>query len=329
MAVHETIARVKAMLDARQFADAAKTLAEAAGAGDGQAAVELAHWRIAGTIVKRDLGDARALLGRAAGAGIKEAALLQAGFLAAGVGGPSDWQAALAALHASRGAFPIVDAQLRLIEHMKLDSNGTPAGHPSVEQLSSAPRVAVARALLTAEECDYIAKKGAPALQPSVVVDPATGRMIPHPIRSSDGMQFGVYDEDAVIATFNKRIAAATQTASDQGEPLQLLRYRPGQEYRPHFDALPAEPNQRILTAIVYLNDAYEGGETCFPRTGLTFRGRKGDALIFRNVTDDDRADPLALHAGLPVTRGTKLIATRWIRQKPFTFPPPRPLLDM
>ena len=35
------------------------------------------------------------------------------------------------------------------------------------------------------------------------------------------------------------------------------------------------------------------------------------------------------LHAGLPVTRGVKYLASRWIRATPFHYPPPRPLLDL
>jgi prolyl 4-hydroxylase len=102
-----------------------------------------------------------------------------------------------------------------------------------------------------------------------------------------------------------------------QGEPLQVLRYVPGQEYRSHLDALPASQNQRVLTMLVCLNDGYEGGETSFVRTGLKWKGRKGDALLFRNAGEDERPDPSSQHAGLPVTRGTKIIASRWIRAKP------------
>ena len=92
-------------------------------------------------------------------------------------------------------------------------------------------------------------------------------------------------------------------------------------------DALPSEANQRIMTAILYLNDGYQGGETQFLRTGLSVAAKAGDLLIFENVTADGRADPMALHAGAPVTQGMKMIATRWIRKDDFTYPPPRPFL--
>ena len=182
---------------------------------------------------------------------------------------------------------------------------------------------------MSATECAWLREAGEPALRPSLVADPGTGRMVPHPVRSSDAAMFGVFAEDLVVNALNRRIAALSGTRPDQGEPLQLLRYRPGGEYKPHMDALPAEPNQRILTVLVYLSDDYEGGETSFPNTGLSFRGRSGDALLFRNAGDDGRADPLALHAGLPVTSGVKYLASRWIRAGRFTYPPPKPLVEI
>ena len=42
-------------------------------------------------------------------------------------------------------------------------------------------------------------------------------------------------------------------------------------------------------------------------------------ALIFRSALPDRTVDPLSEHAGLPVTSGTKLLASRWIREKRWT----------
>ena len=74
-------------------------------------------------------------------------------------------------------------------------------------------------------------------------------------------------------------------------------------------------PNQqRVLTFLVYLNEGYEGGETAFPALGIKVRGQTGDGLLFRNATTDGKPDPRAIHSGLPVTRGVKHLASRWIR---------------
>jgi prolyl 4-hydroxylase len=320
--------QVEAFLQAGQAAEAARRLALAAAGGDVPAMAELGRWRVAGDLVRRDLAAARALFRRAADAGDRDAALVHACFVANGTGGAADWSSALGAVRAL-AADPRAAAQLRLVEAMDLDADGSPRTAPATRPLSPSPFAIAAERFATPAECDYLVAALEAQFQPSVVVDPATGRLIPHPIRTSDGATFGVFSEDLAVNAINRRIAALSGTRVEQGETLQLLRYGPGAQYRPHFDALPAEPNQRIATVLVYLTDDYQGGETHFPRTGLAYRGRKGDALLFRNVDAQGRPDPMALHAGLPVTRGVKVIASRWIRGERFSYPPPRPLVDL
>ncbi|HEX8481709.1 MAG TPA: 2OG-Fe(II) oxygenase [Allosphingosinicella sp.] len=329
MASGGTISEVERLLGERRFAEAAPLLIQAAGAGDPAAEAALAQWRIAGAIVRRDLAEARRLLASSGSKGDSGSALLHAYFLAAGVGGSDDWPGAVAALTALAPRDSRAAAQLALLSRMELRPDGFPRRPPRVRPLSTEPRAAACEGFMTEAECAWLREAGEPALQPSAVVDPRSGRMVPHPVRSSDAAAFGVHSEDLVVNALNRRIAAVSGTRLGQGEPLQLLRYRPGGEYKPHMDALPAEPNQRILTALVYLSDDYEGGETSFPSAGLSYRGRTGDALIFRNVRSDGSADPLTLHAGLPVTKGVKYLASRWIRVAPFAYQAPKPLVDL
>jgi prolyl 4-hydroxylase len=98
------------------------------------------------------------------------------------------------------------------------------------------------------------------------------------------------------------------------GEPLTLLRYAVGQQYRQHHDCLPHVRNQRAWTMLIYLNEGYAGGETIFPRLGLSVKGRKGDALLFRNTDAQGQAAEAAMHLGAPVMAGQKWLCTRWIR---------------
>ena len=96
------------------------------------------------------------------------------------------------------------------------------------------------------------------------------------------------------------------------------MHYAPGQQYREHLDTLPGKVNQRIATVILYLNEGYTGGETAFSDSGISFKGRAGDALFFRNVRPDGSPDPASRHAGRPVIQGAKWVATRWLRAGPF-----------
>ena len=323
------IEQVEALLRARQFGEAARLMIDLASRGQSAALTQLAFWRISGDLVRRDLAEARSLLGKAAAKGDDEAALLHAAFLASGVGGAPQWKSAFAEIARLAPKQRKARAQLDLLRKMDLDEDGFPASPAETRPLSDSPWAVASDAFLTQAECTYLRGALEQQLQPSVVVDPASGQMIPHPVRTSDGAVFGVFAEDLVVSAINRRIAALSGTGLGQGEPLQLLRYRPGAEYRAHMDALPSEPNQRVMTALVYLSDDYQGGETRFLRTGLDFRGRTGDALLFRNAREDGSPDPMSLHAGLPVTRGVKHVASRWIRARAFTFPPPRPLLEL
>jgi prolyl 4-hydroxylase len=267
---------------------------------------------------------ARALFGRAAAAGERKAATIYANFLAAGVGGARDWPRALHLLAGLAAGSPRAARELALLGKMELDAQGDPLALPEAEPLCDRPHILRFRALLTPEECAWLIAAAAPMLAPSVVVDPKTGAQRPDSLRSAESVGFTAPLENPAIHALNRRLAAASRTAPEQGEPLQVLRYAPGGEYRAHFDAIPSFRNQRILTMLVWLNDGFEGGETLFPEAGRTLRGAAGDAILFRNALADGRADPSSRHAGLPVARGEKWLASRWIRARPFDYADPR-----
>jgi prolyl 4-hydroxylase len=264
-----------------------------------------------------DAAAARALFGRAAAAGDRRAEVIHTNFLAAGFGGPRDWPAVLRLLPQLARSSARWAEELAVIQAMALSPEGDPLSLPPAERVSARPFVVRFGGLFTARECAYLMAAAAPMLAPSVVVDPVTGAQRPDPLRTSDAAGFNAPLEYPAIHALNRRIAAASGTAAEQGEPLQVLRYRAGGEYRPHLDAIPGFANQRALTMLVWLNEDYEGGETHFPEAGLTLRGAPGDAILFRNTLPDGRADPLSRHAGLPVARGEKWLASRWIRTQP------------
>lgn len=306
-------------LAGRQNADAAVALLEDGGrSGNAGCWVELASWYLSGNIIPRDLVKCRQCFRLAGDAGHERARSIFIALLANGTGGPAEWQTALKLLADQSGKDEDSARQLDLIGKMNLDEDGRPHSFLPPDRLSDAPDVLFFEQLLTNEECQFLVDSATPFLQPSVVVDPSNGQMRPHPVRTSEYASFPWIDETPAIHAINQRLAAASGTPAENGEPLQILRYRPGQEYRPHHDALPHTDNQRILTMLVYLNDAYEGGETIFLKTDLRVKGGIGDALLFRNADQQGRPDPDAQHAGLPVSAGEKLIASLWIHEKRF-----------
>ncbi len=310
--------RANGLLSAGRAQAAVDLLIEAAKRGNGDALYELALWHVYGTPVPRSFAAARALFEKAGAAGHRGGALTHAVFVALGAGGPANWGAALASLEKTADGDPVAAHQRHLIGAMSLTADGNPAATASLETISTSPQIAVARALFTAEECAHIRALSAPKMVPSVVVDPQTRREIPHPVRTSEGTVLGPIQQDLVIHALDRRIAAASGTRVEQGEPLTVLRYAPGQQYRLHHDCLPGEANQRVMTAIMYLNDDYDGGATQFPATDTEFRGQTGDMILFANTLPDGQVDERSRHAGLPVTRGEKWICTRWIRARDF-----------
>jgi prolyl 4-hydroxylase len=269
----------------------------------------------------RDLAAARDLFRRSAHAGRVQAAVIHANFVAAGVGAPPEWQRGLFLLRNLAATERRSRVQLDLIGAMTLTEDGDPVEPPVGEPVCDRPEIVRFDSFLTSDECRYLMLLAGPMLEPSVVVDASTGRQSPDPVRTSDGVGFPWPLEDPLIHALNRRIAAASGTAAGQGEPLQVLRYRPGDQYRTHFDAIPGFTNQRILTMIAWLSEDYEGGETHFPTPGLSLKGKAGDAILFRNTGPDGRRDPDAAHAGMSVSAGQKWIASRWIRERTFELP--------
>jgi prolyl 4-hydroxylase len=268
------------------------------------------YWRGAGLL--QDLSRGRELFRVASAAGHPMAVRAYTNLLASGIGGRRDWPEALRRLDPEARGDRLRAAMLDVIRRMNLDANGDPVSLPLGEKLSEQPHVRLYRGAFTPSECDFLMLLAEPTYERSLVI--MDGRDVPDPIRTSDGSTFHWLIEDPATHAINRRIAALSGTAVEQGEPLHVLRYRPGQQYHAHHDWLPP-PNRRVMTMLIYLNDDYEGGETAFPKAGLKVRGRKGDALFFVSALPNGDLDPMSEHAGLPVENGVKYLASRWIRE--------------
>lgn len=265
-----------------------------------------------------DYVAAREYLRRTGEEGSLDAAAIYANLVASGTGGPREWQNGLAMLRALAKVNPASARELSLIGRMALTADGDPVSLPPAEPVCDAPHVVAFRALFSAAECEYLIEAATPMLTPALIVDVATGAEKSDPIRISDGCGFVRPLENPAVHALNRRLAAVSGTAAEQGEPLQILRYRVGGEYKPHYDSIPGADNPRALTLLVWLNEAYDGGETWFNTPQLALKGQAGDAVLFRNVGADGARDPLSAHAGLPVTAGEKFLASKWIRARAF-----------
>jgi prolyl 4-hydroxylase len=113
----------------------------------------------------------------------------------------------------------------------------------------------------------------------------------------------------------------------DYAEAIQGQRYDPGEYFKAHHDWFdPEDENyeeyckvggQRTWTAMVYLNDVEEGGETDFPHLGITVTPVTGLVLIWNNLNEDGSPNEFTLHESLPVKKGSKYVITKWYREQP------------
>lgn len=198
------------------------------------------------------------------------------------------------------------------------------ADEPQDELL--APATWRCREVLDPLLCDYLMAASTPWMVKSMTTDPNDGRSVPDPARTSWGMNFAYAFPDICVAYAERRIAARAGRSLVQAEPLAVLRYQVGQEYRLHHDymapgALTENPyyrrvGQRVATMVTYLNLPGAGGGTDFPRRGIVVTPELGAGVLFTNTLADGRPDPDSLHAGLPVLRGEKWVATLWFRER-------------
>jgi prolyl 4-hydroxylase len=313
--LHPTLQQAVQLSVAGRNAEAVLIVTQMVGQNHPQAMAMLAEMKWRGGLVPQDPHAARDLWRRAAALGHAQAGEITTNLMANGVAGPRDWQGALDRLRTEARRSDARKQALALVEKMALDEQGDPRKLPASERLAERPDVRRIERLFTAAECDYLRRLAEPAYEPSVVND-AQGRPMRDPIRTSDGATIHWMIEDPAVHALNRRLAAASGTAYEQGEATLILRYIGGQEYKPHFDFVRSEQNQRFMTVLVYLNHDYKGGETVFPEIGLKVQGRKGDALIFTSALPDRSVDPLSKHAGAPITQGAKYLCTKWIRER-------------
>ncbi|MEH3087230.1 MAG: 2OG-Fe(II) oxygenase [Xylophilus ampelinus] len=194
-----------------------------------------------------------------------------------------------------------------------------------VLQAVAQPRIVVFGNLLSDEECEALIAEAAPRMARSLTVATKTGGEELHADRTSDGM-FYARGETPTVRRLEERISRLLRWPVDHGEGLQVLRYRPGAEYKPHYDYFePSEPGtpsilarggQRVATLVMYLSEPAKGGGTTFPDLHLEVAPKRGNAVFFSY----ERPHPSTrtLHGGAPVLEGEKWIATKWLRERVF-----------
>ena len=123
------------------------------------------------------------------------------------------------------------------------------------------------------------------------------------------------YGDDPYFDLLTQRVADFFKVSNLMCiEPFPLMRYSPGNYFNWHTDLTGGFATQRTATMIMYLNDDFEGGATCFQHLGLKIQPKRGSALVYYYTP----TQPL-VHCGEAVVSGTKFILNAFVRNGKFT----------
>lgn len=195
------------------------------------------------------------------------------------------------------------------------------------------PRLIYAFDTLTPDDCHALIEFAGPFLERSFVNSHKDGRPEKNPVRTSYGMFMATPDQQkhSVNVKLRRRIAGVVGFPTVAAEATQILKYRPGQWYRPHLDTFRSNNHeslrrggQRSLTAVTFLNDCGHdpngGCETTFPVANVSVTPHVGQTVIFYSLREDfATVDRASLHGGSPPKGDeVKFIAVLWFHPRPF-----------
>ncbi|UKK01260.2 procollagen-proline 4-dioxygenase [Theileria orientalis] len=117
--------------------------------------------------------------------------------------------------------------------------------------------------------------------------------------------------EDEIISKIERRVALVAGIDLNYLEKLVMVKYGPGDYFKQHHDG-----GFRSHTILLYLNDT-NGGETVFPRIGISIKPMANSAVFWENLTSDGEMDHRLIHAGTTPKSGTKFVVNCFFNVEP------------
>lgn len=184
-------------------------------------------------------------------------------------------------------------------------------------------RIQVVDNFLTAEECAQLRAIAEPHLFDSAVYSSDKDVMDPN---TRISRQCWLQTNVSVVRAIRERMRTLIPnlSASAHLEDVQIVQYKPGGFFKPHYDACVGSRDfcqrmdhphgPRYITVLIYLNENLTGGETVFPKINQKVTPKTGRVVVFYNVDRNQHIITEAMHGGEPVLTGEKWIANQWIR---------------
>lgn len=178
---------------------------------------------------------------------------------------------------------------------------------------------------ITDKECDHMIDISKSKLQQALVAGNNKGYVSQG--RTGQNCWIG-HNTDEVTLKIAHKICNIVEYPIENAESFQVIHYNQSQEYRNHYDAWKFDNSeksnrcllkggQRMITALVYLNDVKQGGGTKFNRLNIDVQPKKGKILVFQNHKPNSNiVHPMSEHAGTPVVEGEKYAFNLWFRQQ-------------
>lgn len=172
--------------------------------------------------------------------------------------------------------------------------------------------------IFTEFECNHIIEQSKPLLSDS---------------RLDDNMEEFIsncwlpHNKTSIIDLVCDKISYITCSPLEKAEKIQIIHYPEGGSYNSHYDGWDHDNSekqkqnmkyggQRLLTAIVYLNDIEEGGEMNFPKKNVIIKPKQGSILVFNNCVDNtNKKDVNSIYNNMPVIKGEKWTFNLWFRE--------------
>tara|TARA_B100001094_G_scaffold278967_1_gene288853 strand:- start:117 stop:536 length:420 start_codon:yes stop_codon:yes gene_type:complete len=132
--------------------------------------------------------------------------------------------------------------------------------------------------------------------------------------------------DDPIVNTIDERICETLAVNEKYGEAIQGQYYEEGQYFKPHTDFFAPGTKEydihckhygnRTWTFMIYVKAPLEGGCTLFHDLGIRFNPVIGSAVIWKNLHEDGTPNEQTIHEGEPLIKGSKIVITKWFREK-------------
>ena len=194
-----------------------------------------------------------------------------------------------------------------------------------MNHISQDPKIYTIDDYLTEEECQHFIKISENKFERSLVTGNDSNFVSEQ--RSSQNYWLP-HDKDEITLRVATKISELVNYPLENAEMFQVIYYGKNQEYYNHCDSWHFDGSeeskrcllrggQRMVTALVYLNDVENGGETKFTRLNISVYPKKRKLLVFHNCKEGTNIlNPMSEHAGTSIIKGEKYAFNLWFRQQ-------------